>query len=1314
MHSSTPSSSSSITTTTTNIEQYHYPPISTLRRASRPGNINLSLFDQNNTQLSNDPAIYSAPICYIKQPSDHQQHIQQQQPYTATFQYQQQQHIQLPVQNHNIQICQQPQQQQQQQQPLMDPYSQHTPHTFPLQGSPNHYHQYFYFPPSTLQGDVTTNGHQTASAHNNRLRAVQIQEQQQQQQQWSNPVLSPLMVKRMNENVASMSMDDDEDPSASIDALVADVDSSPHDLLDDQQNKSMDESKTTSITSAGTISPSPHIYLRSTSHILTTPPNPLASDDHPDNQLTVGNNFQKTFSPIPSAGFELTAKKSSSTNGTSYFTFDANNSESTVLKINEEDKSTKPHTDVRTSKSLIQDENSNQSSTNSSGHNTSSRIYSQMLQTSEQQRLSSSSPLSNDIKLSPLDADHNQSTVQNRHYCAHPDCNKIFANKSALAKHKLTHSQDRKHKCSKCNKVFKRLDHLHGHMLTHEEEKPHKCRVPNCNRTYCDARSLKRHIDNVHQDILAAIYEGKHDEYRLFLPETAVVKTKDLSINSEFSIDSVDSNSPHSLNDNEQAFHIRTANGTKIMTTYTYDEEKCVECQICKKPFKNGAALNGHMRLHGGFNEKQPSPSSTDNIQKKKRAPVPKRKRIDSPSTSVSIKTEKQDVPMISSLNDIYSSSSFTNLPPCSDVLQSHFHDQTLSSRARSASSSFLPNSSTSFTQYTIKNPMSVQPSVKQSRMTQFNPMTNSPILSTSHQQYDDKSRKSFSSENNRQMNGMPSPYTYGRTLPHQNLSLPSYQINSTPSNSLSTNLLQHLFRQRGDMLNQDFYLQHPPNSSFDELTRYTPSPNFGHSPIPNSTSMINTPVASPYTSHTSPVSTSQTSNNHQIINNGMQPSPTTHSTSSSSCSSSSSSHTAPKKRILNAMKQGTQDEKQAPPVIEERPPSPAVLEIVPDIDSPVKKHLSGFLIGTPSSTGASSSSSTSSHTHFNYEEVPPPKKRDSTPSSFQWPSQFRRQLSLNIANPTLNPVPSTPYTPPPMLSPFRKGPGLYYRVFSHPGPSTDPSSIPTTPINDESASPKINIGRDYQAIIPKLRTDQNDDDVGDELLFSPFELTSFDEKSLEKFEQLNRINPFLFSPRHSPTSYPLELVYMLLYEYNGDLQRTLAALLEGTAKDIKQCRPIHRYRFPECDKWTQEEIDAFTKAIQSSEKNFELVSRTVGTKTIKQCIEFHYMPKVNLTSRKIYPKATSSVITRRKRFQMIRAKQQLEDETSSSSFNEFRFDDDSSTRNSDSPSTAQFSCDIDECSQTFTTDRACRAHRKEHRRIVNNNMTTSKTKSSC
>jgi hypothetical protein len=84
-------------------------------------------------------------------------------------------------------------------------------------------------------------------------------------------------------------------------------------------------------------------------------------------------------------------------------------------------------------------------------------------------------------------------------------------------------------------------------------------------------------------------------------------------------------------------------------------------------------------------------------------------------------------------------------------------------------------------------------------------------------------------------MNGIPSHYQYVRSSPHQHSSnLSHFQINSTPSiptNSLSTNLLHHLFRQKTDMINQDFYLQHQPSSSIDESNRYTPSPNFIHSP---------------------------------------------------------------------------------------------------------------------------------------------------------------------------------------------------------------------------------------------------------------------------------------------------------------------------------------------------------------------------------------------------------------------------------------------------------------------------------------------------
>ncbi|VDL19149.1 unnamed protein product [Hymenolepis diminuta] len=41
-----------------------------------------------------------------------------------------------------------------------------------------------------------------------------------------------------------------------------------------------------------------------------------------------------------------------------------------------------------------------------------------------------------------------------------PTCSKVFSNSSAIAKHKLTHSDERKHVCHVCKKAFKRQDHL--------------------------------------------------------------------------------------------------------------------------------------------------------------------------------------------------------------------------------------------------------------------------------------------------------------------------------------------------------------------------------------------------------------------------------------------------------------------------------------------------------------------------------------------------------------------------------------------------------------------------------------------------------------------------------------------------------------------------------------------------------------------------------------------------------------------------------------------------------------------------------------
>lgn len=116
-----------------------------------------------------------------------------------------------------------------------------------------------------------------------------------------------------------------------------------------------------------------------------------------------------------------------------------------------------------------------------------------------------------------------------------------------------------------------------GHMLTHAEEKPHKCRVPNCNRNYCDARSLKRHIENTHQEILAEIYEHAQDQYKSYLPESAVVKVKDATTNNDVSTDSIDGTSPRSFPD-----------ATRTTTLYTYVTSSFHFMSVLRPLFSSG------------------------------------------------------------------------------------------------------------------------------------------------------------------------------------------------------------------------------------------------------------------------------------------------------------------------------------------------------------------------------------------------------------------------------------------------------------------------------------------------------------------------------------------------------------------------------------------------------------------------------------------------------------------------------------------------------------------------------------------------------
>ena len=104
-----------------------------------------------------------------------------------------------------------------------------------------------------------------------------------------------------------------------------------------------------------------------------------------------------------------------------------------------------------------------------------------------------------------------------------PECSKTFTNKSALAKHRLIHSNERKYTCHLCDKSFKRQDHLNGHLLTHQDKKPFECRAPGCDKSYCDSRSLKRHVESQHQDYLASLVNGNKDALN-YLPSIGKIK----------------------------------------------------------------------------------------------------------------------------------------------------------------------------------------------------------------------------------------------------------------------------------------------------------------------------------------------------------------------------------------------------------------------------------------------------------------------------------------------------------------------------------------------------------------------------------------------------------------------------------------------------------------------------------------------------------------------------------------------------------------------------------------------------------------------
>lgn len=49
------------------------------------------------------------------------------------------------------------------------------------------------------------------------------------------------------------------------------------------------------------------------------------------------------------------------------------------------------------------------------------------------------------------------------------------------------------------NQIIPKTFLRNGHMMTHSSKKPYECKYLNCDKSYCDQRSLRRHLENHHQ-----------------------------------------------------------------------------------------------------------------------------------------------------------------------------------------------------------------------------------------------------------------------------------------------------------------------------------------------------------------------------------------------------------------------------------------------------------------------------------------------------------------------------------------------------------------------------------------------------------------------------------------------------------------------------------------------------------------------------------------------------------------------------------------------------------------------------------------------
>uniref|UniRef100_A0A8B9M145 Zinc finger protein 541 n=1 Tax=Accipiter nisus TaxID=211598 RepID=A0A8B9M145_9AVES len=219
----------------------------------------------------------------------------------------------------------------------------------------------------------------------------------------------------------------------------------------------------------------------------------------------------------------------------------------------------------------------------------------------------------------------------------------------------------------------------------------------------------------------------------------------------------------------------------------------------------------------------------------------------------------------------------------------------------------------------------------------------------------------------------------------------------------------------------------------------------------------------------------------------------------------------------------------------------------------------------------------------------------------------------------------SSPYTPPPMLSPMREGSGLYFSTCCSSSASGDPNQLFSAGLGRMDRDfgfclmkdntkiriqLRINVGSEFQAELPDLqdRSDLEEAEEPASLVWKPWGDMA---TNLETQDRVTELLKLACSSAMPGGGTNIELALHCLHEAQGNVMEALEMLLSGGPQK-SESHPLANYHYAGSDTWTSLEKELFKKAFRVHKKDFHLIQKEIQTKSVSQCVEYYYTCKKN------------------------------------------------------------------------------------------------------